>query len=103
MNSGSRLENLKAGMRSSIIRLNRSCGTRTNPRHYAPPITCDGKDCPKCFGIVWVFESHPDRAWHHELGCMCGAGMTLHLLIPLAVLSIQFIATRSPTHLLELP
>ena len=18
------------------------CGTRTNPRHYAPPITCDG-------------------------------------------------------------
>ena len=33
------------------------------------------KDCPIGFGIGWVCENHPDRAWHEELGCMCGAGM----------------------------
>lgn len=33
------------------------------------------KDCPVCFGIGWVCENHPNRAWHEELGCMCGAGM----------------------------
>src|SRR5216684_6245431 len=33
------------------------------------------KNCPVCFGIGWVCENHPDRAWHEELGCMCGAGM----------------------------
>jgi hypothetical protein len=31
------------------------------------------KDCPICFGIGWVCENHPYRAWHEELGCMCGA------------------------------
>jgi hypothetical protein len=31
--------------------------------------------CPICFGIGWVCENHPDRAWHAELGCQCGAGM----------------------------
>jgi hypothetical protein len=33
------------------------------------------KMCPICFGIGWVCELHPNRAWHEELGCMCGAGM----------------------------
>jgi hypothetical protein len=33
------------------------------------------KNCPVCFGIGWVCENHPDRAWSDELGCMCGAGM----------------------------
>jgi hypothetical protein len=32
-------------------------------------------DCPVCFGIGWVCENHPDRAWDAELGCTCGAGM----------------------------
>jgi hypothetical protein len=32
------------------------------------------KKCPICFGIGWVCENHPDRAWHDELGCQCGAG-----------------------------
>jgi hypothetical protein len=32
-------------------------------------------DCPICFGIGWVCENHPDRAWHEELGCMCGPEM----------------------------
>jgi hypothetical protein len=30
--------------------------------------------CPVCFGIGWVCENHPDRAWDDELGCTCGAG-----------------------------
>jgi Protein of unknown function (DUF2934) len=30
--------------------------------------------CPVCFGIGGL-RSHSDRAWHEELGCMCGAGM----------------------------
>jgi hypothetical protein len=33
------------------------------------------KDCPVCFGIGWVCENHPGRAWSDELGCQCGAGM----------------------------
>jgi hypothetical protein len=33
------------------------------------------KMCPICFGIGWVCENHPDRAWGAELGCRCGAGM----------------------------
>jgi hypothetical protein len=33
------------------------------------------KDCPICFGIGWVCENHPDRAWDKQLGCDCGAGM----------------------------
>jgi hypothetical protein len=32
-------------------------------------------DCKICFGIGWVCENHPDRAWSEELGCECGAGM----------------------------
>jgi hypothetical protein len=32
------------------------------------------KNYPICFGIGWVCENHPDRAWHDELGCTCGAG-----------------------------
>jgi hypothetical protein len=30
------------------------------------------KNCPICFGIGWVCENHPNRAWHDELGCQCG-------------------------------
>jgi hypothetical protein len=26
------------------------------------------KHCPICFGIGWVCENHPDRAWDKELG-----------------------------------
>jgi hypothetical protein len=33
------------------------------------------KDCSICFGIGWVCENHPDKAWHEELGCICGAAM----------------------------
>jgi hypothetical protein len=31
--------------------------------------------CPICFGIGWVCENHPKRAWTEALGCQCGAGM----------------------------
>ena len=31
--------------------------------------------CQICFGIGWVCENHPKRAWSAELGCQCGAGM----------------------------
>jgi hypothetical protein len=31
--------------------------------------------CPICFGLGWVCENHPDRAWDAEKGCQCGAGM----------------------------
>ena len=33
------------------------------------------KNCTICFGIGWVCENHPDKAWHDEVGCTCGAGM----------------------------
>jgi len=33
------------------------------------------KDCPIFFGMGWVCENHPDRAWDEKLGCQCGAGM----------------------------
>jgi hypothetical protein len=33
------------------------------------------KKCPICFGIGWVCENHPDRAWDNDIGCECGAGM----------------------------
>ena len=32
-------------------------------------------DCPICFGVGWVCENHPKRAWSEKLGCQCGAGM----------------------------
>jgi hypothetical protein len=32
-------------------------------------------NCKTCFGIGWVCENHPDRAWSQKLGCQCGAGM----------------------------
>ncbi|MDE5466040.1 hypothetical protein [Bradyrhizobium sp. CSS354] len=31
-------------------------------------------NCPICFGLGFVCENHPDRAWSEELGCQCGAG-----------------------------
>jgi hypothetical protein len=31
--------------------------------------------CPTCFGLGWVCENHPKRAWTEEMGCQCGAGM----------------------------
>jgi hypothetical protein len=31
--------------------------------------------CKTCFGLGWVCENHPKRAWDEELGCQCGAGM----------------------------
>lgn len=31
-------------------------------------------NCPVCFGIGFVCENHPNRAWSEELGCQCGAG-----------------------------
>jgi hypothetical protein len=34
------------------------------------------KNCPICFGVEWVCENHPDRAWDEKLGCQCGAGMS---------------------------
>ena len=33
------------------------------------------RHCSICFGIGWVCENHPSRAWSETLGCMCGAGM----------------------------
>jgi hypothetical protein len=33
------------------------------------------RNCRVCFGIGWVCENHPERAWDKELGCECGAGM----------------------------
>jgi len=33
------------------------------------------KNCPKCFGIGWVCENHPNLAWNEDLGCTCSAGM----------------------------
>ena len=32
-------------------------------------------DCTTCFGVGWVCENHPKRAWSDELGCQCGASM----------------------------
>jgi hypothetical protein len=32
-------------------------------------------NCPVCFGLGWVCENHPMRAWDEKLGCQCGAGM----------------------------
>jgi hypothetical protein len=31
-------------------------------------------NCSICFGLGFVCENHPDRAWSEELGCQCGAG-----------------------------
>jgi hypothetical protein len=31
--------------------------------------------CKICFGLGWVCENHPKRAWSQRLGCQCGAGM----------------------------
>lgn len=31
--------------------------------------------CPVCFGIGFVCENHPQRAWSEIFGCPCGAGM----------------------------
>ena len=33
------------------------------------------KYCPICQDIGWVCESHPDKAYDDELGCICGEGM----------------------------
>jgi hypothetical protein len=33
------------------------------------------KSCPKCFGLGWVCENHPNLPWSEEIGCICGAGM----------------------------
>jgi hypothetical protein len=32
------------------------------------------KMCPKCFGLGWVCEVHPDRLWHEELEVYVRAG-----------------------------
>ena len=34
-------------------------------------------DCPKCRGIGWVCENHPDTAWafYCECGCIDGIGV----------------------------
>ena len=34
------------------------------------------KNCPICFGMRWICENHPDKAWDEKLGCMCGAGIS---------------------------
>lgn len=31
-------------------------------------------DCPKCRGIGWVCENHPEMPWDDAIGCTCGAG-----------------------------
>lgn len=33
-------------------------------------------DCPRCRGIGWVCENHPDKPWDTSLegGCECAAG-----------------------------
>jgi hypothetical protein len=36
------------------------------------------KHCKFCFGLGWVCENHPEKAWDDELGCTCGAGMPCH-------------------------
>jgi hypothetical protein len=33
------------------------------------------RDYAICFGLGWVCENHPTRAWDEKLGCQCGAGM----------------------------
>lgn len=33
------------------------------------------KGCPRCQGLSWVCENHPEKAWDAMLGCECGAGM----------------------------
>jgi hypothetical protein len=32
------------------------------------------RNCPICFGLGWVCENHPDKAWDKSIGCECGAG-----------------------------
>jgi hypothetical protein len=46
---------------------------RSRARAFCREETMNPK-CPICFGIGWVCEAHPDRAWDGELGCTSGAG-----------------------------
>jgi hypothetical protein len=41
------------------------------------PKDCSGKvrSNPICFGFGGVWENHPTRAWHEELGWQSSAGM----------------------------
>jgi Protein of unknown function (DUF2934) len=54
---------------SFIIWPNKNYVMRINPHHCVPRTICK-KNCRVCFGIGWVCENHPDRAWHEELGCI---------------------------------
>jgi hypothetical protein len=55
----------------SLHRMFPTAGPRFNKKPGSPM----DKNCPICFGIGWVCENHPDKAWDKELGCECGAGM----------------------------
>jgi hypothetical protein len=73
-NFGSKLENPKEAKTNFGILQSETCRRRPTA---AEQLLCPdrNKSCPICFGIGWVCENHPDRAWHEALGCQCGAGM----------------------------
>jgi hypothetical protein len=63
---------------SSGISQNGTCWkSRSIPRQlfYLVELSAMDKKCPICFGLGWVCENHPDRAWDEHFGCQCGAGM----------------------------
>lgn len=44
-----------------------ACDLRNKARALFHTMT--SPNCPICFGIGFVCENHPDRAWSEELGC----------------------------------
>ena len=47
-------------------------------------------ECPICFGIGWVCENHPNRAWDEQKGCQCGAGMPCQCVRVMGLVSLDF-------------
>lgn len=44
-------------------------------RHQSQTSCKHENELPVLFGIGWVCENHPEKAWDDELDCNCGAGM----------------------------
>jgi hypothetical protein len=74
----SRNRKRRGSNRNSLRMLNTETSHR---RAYYVPVRSKGfrgminPDCPVCFGLGWVCENHPQRAWSEDVGCQCGAGM----------------------------
>jgi hypothetical protein len=53
-----------------------------------------GEICGICFGVGRVSRTHPDRAWHSELGCMCDRGDPCPCRLPALQFKADKIRTR---------